>query len=214
MAVPDFSEALRLLSTYRYRHRGADGPLSNAIAEAQKRLEQLDAIVQRVDRLQRVQDRVDGWQWRADVPEHVARARHARRARAREAIGGEIEILSEAFYYFAWRLRELLVRLPHLKKFNPRGIREVRHDLLEHPERKSKALNPNFMYGLDVQQGPVLKPFGERRADVHDRGLYVNAQEILDELVPRLTAAAGDAARRDARETRSNRRMHPTAPTK
>jgi hypothetical protein len=115
-------------------------------------------------------------------------------------VGEEVELLSEAFYYFAWRFRELLTRFPDFKKFDPRGIREVRHDLLEHPEKTSKALNPNFMYGHDLPDGPVLKPFGSRQTDVHDRGLYVNAQELLDELVPRLRRAVGtlDRGKRSA----------------
>lgn len=104
-------------------------------------------------------------------------------------------MLSESFYYFAWRLRQVLVNLPEFKNFNPKGIRNVRYDLLDHPEKVSRALNPNFMYGHDLPNGPVLKPFGARRRPIHDQGLYANTKELLEEFLPRLRRAVEERPR-------------------
>ena len=189
---PDFAEAHRLFSAYRVRHRGAGNPQSDWIAETQKRLEQVDWIIRRIARLQLAQDRIARWHWNPATPQEILARQHRRRAASQHRLGHEIELLCESFYYFAWRLRQVLVNLPEFDDFHPVGVRDVRYHLLDHPEKTSRALNPNFMYGHDLPAGPVLKPFGERQTNVHDRGLYVNAQELLDELLPRLRRAVSE----------------------
>jgi len=63
----------------------------------------------------------------------------------------EIETLCEAFYYFAWRFREILHDNAFgFRNYTPRGICSVRNDLIEHP----KALNPNFSWGATMPEGP------------------------------------------------------------
>jgi hypothetical protein len=184
-----FAEAHRLYSTYRYRRLNSGEDQSNWIAEAQKRLEQIDWIARRISVLQARDDRNGRWRWEPATSSETLRAQHQRRSSKRQRLGAEIELLSEAFYYFAWRFRQVLVNLPEFRKFDPKGIRDVRHDLLDHPEKVSKALNPNFMYGHDLPNGPVLKPFGARRRQIHDQGLYANARELLEEFLPRLRRA-------------------------
>ena len=42
----------------------------------------------------------------------------------------------------------------------------------------------NFVYGADLNFGPVIKPYGARKkTHAHDEGLYVNAQELIDEVL-------------------------------
>lgn len=188
---PSFAEARRLFADYRYQRRSVEGASANLIAEAQKRLDQTDWIVQRLQHLQLVQDRIARWHWKPDTPPEILARQHNRRATMQHTLGDQIELLAESFYYFAWRLRQVLVQLPEFKNFDPTGLRDVRFHLLDHPEKTSKALNPNFMYGHDVPTGPVLKPFGPREIEIYDQGLYVNAQEMLDELLPRLRRAVG-----------------------
>lgn len=184
-----FAEGHRLFSTYRYQRRSSGDDQSHWIAEAQKRLEQIDWIVRRISVLQARDDRTGRWTWEPATSTETLRKQQKRRSSKWRRLGAEIELLSEAFYYFAWRLRQVLVNLPEFKKFDPKGIRDVRHDLLDHPEKMSRALNPNFMYGHDLPNGPVLKPFGARRRPIHDRGLYANAKELIEEFLPRLRRA-------------------------
>ena len=187
----------RLFSDYRHQRRQVDSATSNLIAEAQKRLDQIDWIVQRIWRLQIVNNRIRRRRWNPDTPQDLLGRLQRRRDTLVRSSGSEIELLTESFYYFAWRLQQVLVQLPELGKFNPVGVREVRFDLLDHPEKQSNALNPNFRYGHDLETGPILKPFGARATETHDRGLYIDAQEFLDELLPRLSRASEKSEARD-----------------
>ena len=102
------------------------------------------------------------------------------------AIGRDVEMLTEAFYYFAFRFREVVRRIPGFANFDAVGVRDVRNHLIEHPERTSKVLGGSFKHG--GPEGPVLKPIrSEAQKDVSlDRGLFVNAAEMRDELQRRL----------------------------
>ena len=102
------------------------------------------------------------------------------------AIGQDVEMFTEAFYYFAFRFREVVRKVPGFKKFEAVGIRDVRNHLIEHPEKKSKVLGGSFQHG--GAEGPVLKPMrSEAQKGIFvDRGLFVNAAEMHDELVRRL----------------------------
>ena len=95
-------------------------------------------------------------------------------------------MLTEAFYYFAFRFREVVRRVPGFSKFEAVGIRDVRNHLIEHPEKTSKVLDGSFKHG--GVEGPVLKPIrSEAQKDVWlDRGLFVNAAEMRDQLEGRL----------------------------
>jgi hypothetical protein len=100
----------------------------------------------------------------------------------------EIRVLNEAFYYCAGRARTVLrVAFPGLRNFEAEGIRDVRNQLLEHPEGKNSTVIENgTSFGFDC--GPVIK--GVRRVDkvdiFPDKGLYVNAQEFATNLEVKL----------------------------
>ena len=102
----------------------------------------------------------------------------------------EIRVLTEAFYYCAGRARTVLRDVyPGLGTFEAEGVRDVRNQLLEHPEGKNSTVIENgTSFGFDC--GPVIK--GVRRADkVHifpDKGLYINAQEFAANLETKLKA--------------------------
>ena len=53
----------------------------------------------------------------------------------------EMETLVEAFYYFAFRLRQVIQQLPDLNNFECKGVRNVRNKLLEHPEGADSGVN-------------------------------------------------------------------------
>jgi hypothetical protein len=97
-------------------------------------------------------------------------------------------LLTEMFYFVAWRLVEVLNRsgplqFPRLGPIEAHGVRVVRNELIEHPEKTSEE----FRRGVSIRDvGPTLKPYSENRID---RGLFINAQELHDQLANRLQAA-------------------------
>jgi hypothetical protein len=100
---PDFTEARALFAKY-YQQKRRGSSHGGLMDEAAKRLGQLDWIVHRVARLQDMDKRA--WQrgWKPD-PRRDTVEQHARDAVRQRALGDEIELLSETFYYFAWRFR-------------------------------------------------------------------------------------------------------------
>jgi hypothetical protein len=70
----------------------------------------------------------------------------------------EMRLYVEAFYYFAFRIRNILRRdlLPGLKFFECVGVRDVRNHLIEHPEGKS-AGDIQQSFGFDPERGMTLK---------------------------------------------------------
>jgi hypothetical protein len=110
----------------------------------------------------------------------------------------EVVLFTESFYFFAWRLVEILkgsgaFAFDGFTKLEAKGIRLVRNHLLQHPEKYEK----NFRQRLIVTStGPVLKAmFVVIRTDTGkvepekesvDRGLFVNAQELHDEIKERI----------------------------
>ena len=183
--APDFAEALVLFGRHRHRmHIAKNGP-SDLIAEAHLRLEQAAWLVERVKSRQGAQHR-----YSARGPRRASRLSHARWATTQRTHRTEIQLLCESFYYFAFRLITILEDdLEGFKRLSRKlAITRVRNELIEHP----KVRAPTFMWGVDMPGGPRIKPFGERhdgKKRFHDQGLYINAQELLDKLTPRLRAA-------------------------
>ena len=110
----------------------------------------------------------------------------------------EMRLLTEAFYYFAGRIRTILrnvkAPLPGLTNFECVGVRNTRNKLLEHPEgADSQVFAHSFSWG--GKDGPVIKAVrydGQTRA-FPDRGLYENAREFSSALNKTLDAALRDA---------------------
>ena len=109
----------------------------------------------------------------------------------------ELITLSESAYYIAFRLKGVIngigerEDIPALKskRFNPIGVRDVRNHLLEHTEE------PMYVFATGGNHGPRLKPLDKYRgAKFVDRGLYVNIEEFLQDLVKQADAALGRSA--------------------
>jgi hypothetical protein len=113
-----------------------------------------------------------------------------------DAIVLEMKVLTEAFYYKAFRVRAVIRMLPSpaLRGFECPPVRDVRNHLLEHPEgRASGVITGGFGFGGSV--GPVLKH--GRPAWVPsmfaDSGLYANADQYRRTLESALEAAVTNA---------------------
>lgn len=113
-----------------------------------------------------------------------------------------VSIYTEAFYFWAWRLIEVLNRrgtfaFPNLSHINARLITIVRNNLIEHPEDRGSQ---DFIMGMVVtSSGPVLRSLGavvrgdngriEPLAESKDQGLFSAAEELRDELNRQINSA-------------------------
>jgi hypothetical protein len=176
MSVPVFADAITLFEEYRrLHHTKGERSQRTLVAEADRRLRQIDWLIRRIDRVQRTVERRDsawlrqrarlGAKWPA-IPDH----------------GIEVEVCVEAFYYLAFSLIRALEELGLLAARGGFQITRVRNDLIEHS--KKVRGDQTFVYGADLQNGPRIKPF-----EGGDQGLYANARELLSRLEPRLKRA-------------------------
>lgn len=195
-----FGPAVEQLREYdiALEERGEREPHGAVLDEAHLRLQQLEYLVQgirdrveerlkiserplKLERLMREFATAFGHE-----PPHAADPRMmwtdeelARRA----ALAFEAELFTDAFYWVAWRLRDVVRRLPNLKNFDAVGIRTVRNHLVEHPE-KNLSVTPVRDFVLSAAEGVVLRPDTVRKQDDDpiDEGLVANATELRDRL--------------------------------
>ena len=91
-----------------------------------------------------------------------------------------LEMYTEAFYYLAWRLRQVIRRLPRLEAFDSTGVRTVRNHLLEHPERHGQ--DELWAFRISPTDGPILLRATTSDDDEWDRGLWPNLSQLLERL--------------------------------
>lgn len=123
--------------------------------------------------------------------------------RAWDQAWDEVRLFTETFYLIAWRLVDILTRrgalaFPGFSKLDARGVTLVRNHLLQHPEKHGEIFQQHLMV---TDAGPVLKGVavvvrsatGRTEPDGAsiDRGLFVNAKELHDELRECLREAVG-----------------------
>ena len=202
-------KSTKILFDEYYRYQDATNPKFNkdAAAEAGERLEQLDRILSKVNKLEAesekyieytksVLDRVhaeapdftDSRTWNDELKALYQTLSDSKRNQERLAVNQELMDWTEAFYYFAFRARQLLRLLPGVKNFECVGVRDVRNHLIEHPEKQSKVFLISFGWG--GASGPAVKALRvDDQKDIFvDKGLYVNAQEFKEDLERRLRA--------------------------
>lgn len=173
----DFDQTVILFDEY-YRHEDSVDPAFNKdlACEGRKRLTQTNKLLRMIIELEgedRTLSPPPGNWVKGENPE-VDKTIY----RMTE-IGDELEFLTEAFYLFAFRLREIIKLLPELKNFECEGVRDVRNHLLVHPERKdSEVFIQSFGHG--GSQGPVIKAlrYSDQVNISPDKGLFVNAAEL------------------------------------
>jgi hypothetical protein len=190
-------EVVDRFSWYTYRRKLAHDANFPLISEANRRLKRLLWILQRVERLEARHERQ--WQQVGSAADAKSKSLFQRRRTLLRGYGDELEVMTEAFYYFAFRVRTILrKRLPDFKGFEARGINEVRNDLIEHP----RVLAFNFVFA-SPRTGPILKLYRSEAGVPFDRGLYLNAKELAVNLRRRLDripdAAPGPRMPRDRR---------------
>lgn len=203
---PQFEAARRLVADLQalVATRGDEGAKYLA-DEATIRIEHLEWMIKRVVRLQELEHRSSARHWSPDTSPAARLRAHRRRARSRDDRAREIGILTEGFYYCAFRLAKIVSHVTEKRgsrRFMPMGVCRVRNDVIEHAETVAWSV----VCGRDMPWGPVLRPFGPRGDTPQDNGLYANAQAYLDELERYLARyinlAKADADHRRARTRR------------
>ena len=165
------------LSRFRWIQRRACDQHIVLITEAQIRLSQAAYFLAKFRELE--PNNPDGW------------------TRASGTVASDVlKAHGEAFYYFAFRAREALSDIQGFDfKFDPLGVRNVRNLMLEHPDDKHGLYVP--WWETDCDKGLILSPCGEVGqkgwAGWADKGLYPNAQEFIDKLLPKVEAALNAA---------------------
>lgn len=170
---------------YRYEDKRNPDFNKDVASEARKRLVQLNKILERVIALEQEEGTIHipfGMHQKGDN-EAVDRVIYRK-----IEITDELEFLTEAFYYFAFRLRRIIRGLPGLNGFECKGVRDVRNKLIEHPEgRDSEVYILSFGHG--GEQGPVIKAirYDHQTEVFKDSGLFTNATELKKNLEQRLS---------------------------
>lgn len=165
-----FSRALQLLTEYTHirlsqigEDLGAWRQIQDRMGEAVDGLRQLSFIINRVKELDA---QVKG-------------------VRTEDTVVVEMKVLTEAFYYKAFRVQKLINMEPYpaLISFKCRAVRDIRNHLLEHPEGGASGVTSGG-FGFGGIVGPALK-YG-RSVEVPtvfpDAGLYVNSEEFRSNL--------------------------------
>lgn len=191
-----FVAAGKLLEKLVIHHRRRDTGESDYVTEASTRTSQLIYLLGRFGELE---DEHEEHERLGAETRPTSLEAHGEYAKRMASFGPLLSLYCEAFYYFAWRAREMLTRISGLSEFDPIGVRDVRHKLIEHADRAGGVMNRNYVFAID--EGLILKPFGNanpgRKADqerVQDKGLYPNAEEFVSKLLPLLEKALKQAA--------------------
>lgn len=104
-----------------------------------------------------------------------------------------MRLLTESFYYFAFRLRNLLRhkenRFIHLSQFESPGVRDVRNKLIEHAEKELQIFNQTWSWTKEV--GMQLKSSRKDWEDknFYDAGFKINSREFIDNLSSKIENA-------------------------
>ena len=94
-------------------------------------------LLERVHRLEDCYSRLHDLQ-HPDLPEREGR--RSRRTSRMMAITDEVWLMTEAFYYFAWRFRQVF-RDAGFRNFDPVGVRKVRNQLIRRRRARSSAVH-------------------------------------------------------------------------
>lgn len=167
-------------------------PLEDLAAEVRERLAQLNFIETQLSEISnqyRVTANIE------KVNEHGEIEIYNAFAKRDEHLRFVMRLLTESFYYFAFRIRQIvrndLHRFPGLRGFDCVGVRDVRNHLIEHPEgANSRVFNRTWAWSLE--SGMQLKPARHQweKSVFHDKGFRLNASEFAEQLSKSLKRAA------------------------
>lgn len=157
----------------------------NLASEGRKRLKQIEFVLERVAILENESKKFMEMVFKSKKASPKIPRKEVLRHSVME---DEKELLTESFYYIAFRLRKIIRSLPALGNFECKEVRDVRNKLIEHAEESGVFFN-SFASG--GPNGPVIKASRMRgQEDIFpDKGLYHNASKFINNLNNKLQHA-------------------------
>ena len=192
--VATFNKYLDLLE----KAEGPDPARNDLGAEALERLNQLDFIFAQ---LKGIDEQFGTMVMLTKTNEHSQEEHYNATHERDEHLRFVMRLLTESYYYFAFRLRQLLRNSAHpfvsLASFESVGVRNVRNHLIEHPEGKSsKIFNRTFSWtkesGMHLKTGRQVWESSE----FIDAGFVANSGEFNTSLNAALDRACEELAKR------------------
>jgi hypothetical protein len=176
---------VRLMEGEGRRNQLEDRSFKNVVIDIKVRLEQL------VITLDRFQQGHAAWRETFAAafrfPPGEQRSQLLKRA---DRFQNEFRLDAETFYSVAWRVRENCEVIknkidPEIDlTFEPIGVRDVRHHLIEHPGKDDGEYVLSWMF--DCPEGLILQPSWSDGSGGIDKGLYPNADEFIEKLIGKL----------------------------
>lgn len=90
----------------------------------------------------------------------------------------ELEIITESFYHFAWRIVEITKHLDDFDEIKRTKVGQVRNYLIQHPETQKERAKLNSSFSAGGKAGPVIKGYIGSLGSLDDEGLFCNAEEF------------------------------------
>lgn len=101
----------------------------------------------------------------------------------------ELEIITESFYHFAWRIIEITKYLNGFDEIKKTKVSQVRNYLIQHPETQKDRAKFDSSFSAGGNSGPVIKGYIGPPDSLNDEGLFVNAEEFNSKLCKCLETA-------------------------
>lgn len=93
----------------------------------------------------------------------------------------ELEIITEAFYHFAWRVKEIIDHHPKLE-IKKTKVGRVRNNLIQHPEKEGNKQKSYPSFEVGDHNGPKIKSYKGPDDSYQDEGLFINAEDFIQKL--------------------------------
>ncbi len=94
----------------------------------------------------------------------------------------ELEIITESFYHFAWRIIEITKHLDNFDEIKKTKVGLVRNYLIQHPETQKDRAKFHSSFSAGGKTGPVIKGYIGPPGSLDDEGLFCNAEEFNSKL--------------------------------
>ncbi len=192
--VTKFNNYLDLLE----KAEGPDPARNDLGAEALERLNQLAFISAQ---LKGIDEQFGTMVMLTKVNEHGKEEHYNATHERDENLRFVMRLLTESYYYFAFRLRQILRNSAHpfvgLASFESVGVRDVRNHLIEHPEGKSSRIF-NRTFSWAQESGMHLKTGRQawESSEFIDAGFVANSDEFNISLSASLDRASEELEKR------------------
>ncbi len=185
------SDLLEKFDLYIQQLGSIDPAHNDLAAEARERIQQILFITNQLQQIdEQFRQTVQLEVINAQGEKEYYNATHERNEHLRFVM----RLLTESYYYFAFRLRSIFRNkvhvFPNMQSFDCPKVRAVRNHLIEHPEgASSRIFNRTFMWsqesGMHLKHGRHTW----ESSSFADAGFKINAKEFYDLLLAAINSA-------------------------